>query len=166
LVDRLDTYTGKELFEVDRKNRLSIPYSFRQTLQNRCPGGLFTIGAGTGKLPCLAAYDDIGIDELKTKLKTLQANELPNRALVDQASEFFGTSEKYNLDVDGRIILLPKARDFGGIDRHVLFIANGEGFELWNPWTYLTRDDISDTLRRMAQSELRSRGLSLDGPPT
>jgi MraZ protein len=146
------------LSAVDAKGRLSIPAAYRQTVEAR-GGGREILVSKRPDDPCIICYDPAFEERLAERLDEQRRAEI-GRGDADghsrRARGVFGTADIVSWDTSGRIVLPPFLKDRAGIDSLALFVAFGEGFEIWNPRTALGQND--EELRELAAFYLREKG--------
>jgi MraZ protein len=119
-------FRGSNNLTLDSKGRMVMPTRYRERLHERCGGNLVVT---VDKDECLLIYPMPDWEELERKLMRLpslnpRARRL-QRLMVGHATEL-------ELDGQGRVLLPPSLRQFGGLTRDATLIGQGLHFELWD----------------------------------
>ncbi len=155
-------FHGYALNAVDAKSRLSIPADYRDVIQARSASKDLRL-APSRHAPCLIGYDKSYFARLKADHDARFAAQ-SNRERDRDATAIFAGVTPLTIDDAGRIVLPPVLRKLRGIRSHVWFVAGGDFFEAWNPWTYLGHDDADPALVEMLRFELDAKKLPLVEP--
>ena len=127
----VSTFTNK----LDAKGRVSVPASFRATLErDGYAGGIY----------CYPSLDapalDAGGQSLASKIDGL-LDGLPDYS--DERDELsvalYGDVHILSIDQDGRIILPEPLRAHAGVATHVTFVGLGAKFQMWEPARFEAR---------------------------
>lgn len=149
------------LSNVDPKGRLSVPAAYRQTIEAR-GGGRDILMSKHPNAPCIVCYD-LGFEkELDQDLKDQKKIELErgdNISFFRRHRGIYSTTAPVSWDSSGRVILPDYLRDRANIDAAALFVAFGDGFEIWDPQTALEQKEDED-LRELAAYHLRQKGAA------
>lgn len=142
----LSTFVNK----VDRKGRVSVPATFRSTLQtHRHPNQVVLIPSAKYE-----AIDGTGSDHLTEMMEGLNTlDQYSNRR--DDLSLLFAESRSLQMDAEGRIILPDELKDHAHISDEVAFVGLGTTFQLWEPGRFD---------RHKADARSRRAGMTL--PPS
>ncbi len=124
-------YYGSHNLTVDDKNRIVIPVSFREKLQEQCAGKL-VIGQTFGT-PCLSLYPAPEFDRVRDRLFRQQNATRQFRNLV---RIIIGTAQECDMLATGRVLMPKQLRQFYAIEREATLIGVGSRFELWNQDTW------------------------------
>lgn len=145
------------LSAVDSKGRLSVPAAYRQTIEAR-GGGKEILVSKHQKDPCITCYDRGHEERIAAMLDEQRVIELgrgDNDSHFRRSRGAFGTATIVQWDTSGRIVLPPFLKDRAGIDSLALFVAFGDGFEIWDPQRALDQPD--EELRELAAFYLREK---------
>jgi MraZ protein len=121
----VSTFTNK----IDAKGRVSVPASFRTTLErDGYAGGIY----------CYPSLDapalDAGGQSLAQKIDGL-LDGLPDYS--DERDELsvalYGDVQILAIDQDGRIVLPEGLRTHAGVTTHITFVGLGTKFQMWEP---------------------------------
>ena len=111
--------------KVDEKHRVSIPASFRELLgDNRI---IFTNYVARHLVRC---YPE------ENYMK--KGKEMLKRPEDDKERQIFFLAERYELDDQGRIVVKGPMNEL----EEVIFAANGDVFDIWNPNEFPYKDHI------------------------
>ena len=126
---------GEYEHAIDDKGRFTIPAKFRDRLE---PGMVVTKGID----PCLWLYPIDGWDVLSSKARALPVTDPKAREFRRQ---ILGPASHSVPDKQGRIILLPRLRNYANIDRQAVIIGLDDHCEIWNPESWRERQERSDS---------------------
>ncbi|MEA3029705.1 MAG: transcriptional regulator MraZ [Sphingomonadales bacterium] len=149
------------LSSVDLKGRLSVPAAYRQTIEARGGGRDILMSKHPGA-PCIVCYDRGFEEELDRDLKEQRRIELErgdNISFIRRHRGIYSTSAPVSWDSSGRVILPDYLKDRAHIGAAALFVAFGDGFEIWDPQTALEQAEDED-LRELAAFHLREKGAA------
>lgn len=179
-----DLFRGKALNAVDAKGRVSVPAEFRAAIQNRYrrsvlkegydPANVETEGkARNGKSvaivrdpdqPCFIGYDETYAEQYRSDINLRHADKAgaERERAIKRDQSFFGSSEDFAWDVNGRIVLTQRMRAKVGIDGFIYFFARGETFELWDPLAFYRAHQDEDPYAAEECKELcEDKGIAL-----
>jgi len=120
-------FRGVNALHLDTKGRMAMPTRYRDVLRERADGKLvITIDTDDR---CLLIYPLPEWEVIERKLDALpalnpQARRL-QRLLLGHASEA-------EMDGNGRILVPPLLRQYGGLEKRTVLIGQGKKFELWD----------------------------------
>ena len=117
--------------KIDSKSRVSVPSTFRNTLQKQTFKGVIAFPSYKNH-----SIDACGIDRMENISESLDRNNEYSKEEFDLISLYFGEAEQLPFDKDGRIILPKKLKNHASIDKEVLFVGLGPTFQIWNPQNY------------------------------
>lgn len=120
----LSTFINK----IDRKGRVSIPSTFRATLNTQTFQGIILFRSYT-----LTALEGCGIDRMQTLSSSLDRLDLFSETHEDLASALFADTHQLPWDQDGRIILPENLREFARIKDVAAIVGRGATFQIWDP---------------------------------
>lgn len=115
--------TGKFEHNIDAKGRVIVPASLRDELGEVC---YVTLSID----PCLSVYSQKDWDAFRAKVDSLPAAESRRMRVV------FANTARCELDVQGRILVPQKLREFVGIDKKVTIVGFSNHAEIWDSETY------------------------------
>jgi len=128
-------FLGMHEKKVDAKGRVGIPIPFRSLLPEEDSGRIWLVKGSSGQYlevwPASAwetfCQEVMDLPGVKQRLKLL-------RGYVSQAVEG-------KLDREGRVVVPPLFREFGGLEKQVLWIGVGSRMELWSKGRFEEEDD-------------------------
>lgn len=122
----LSTYT----IQIDKKNRISIPVSFRSVLAEESYAGV--IMYQSIKNPCIEGCGISRIEELSRIIQYLDPYS-PERDAFETI--MLGGSTQVPFDSEGRIIVPKDLINYAKLENQVSIVGKGQVFEIWNPET-------------------------------
>jgi MraZ protein len=146
----VDLFLGNALNAVDAKGRVSLPSSYRATIEKRqqraMPAGhdvqvekVVTFLVHPDR-PCLVGFDNSVASEIVAALEA-------RRAATDAAADIFAMHEadldqfsaswSVTYDPDGRMVLPGFLRSKAGVADLAFFLPAGRTFEVWAPQAFL-----------------------------
>jgi MraZ protein len=136
------SFRGESVHKVDSKGRVSIPASFRRTLEEGDPDfassniAQVVINYGVRANECLEGYSISGMEEIDANIRKVAAFSDERESL-----EFmFNTQSVYvQLDDTGRIVLSAKLRELFGLGDEVVFAGMNNRFQIWEPKAFEAR---------------------------
>ncbi len=140
--------------KIDRKGRVSVPYSFRQVLNTQTFNGIVAFASYRED-----AIEACGYDFLERINESMETLDLFSKEHDDLATSILGNSHSLTFDPEGRIGMPAELRESAGITDRAAFVGKGPLFQIWEP----------DALRQhMAEARARAkaegRSLSLRKP--
>lgn len=119
-------FQGAAQLNLDSKGRLAVPARYRDVLLNACAGNLVLTADADG---CLLLYPQPEWQPIRDKLLKLSALNPKIRALQRR---LIGYAEDVLMDNAGRVLISPALRAYGGLDKRVMLVGQGNKFELWD----------------------------------
>lgn len=119
-------FRGVAQLNLDSKGRLAVPSRYREALLVRCAGRL-VITADVDK--CLLIYPQPDWEPIQQKLMALSSL---NPRIRDLQRQLIGYAEDIDMDAAGRVLVSAALRDFAGLNKSVVFVGQGNKFELWD----------------------------------
>ena len=126
---------GEYEHAIDDKGRFTIPAKFRDQLAT---GTVVTKGID----PCLWLYPIDGFEGLSSQTRALPITDPKAREFRRQV---LGGASHSVPDKQGRIILLPRLREYANIDKNAVIIGLDDHCEIWNPESWRERQEQSDS---------------------
>ena len=117
--------------KMDAKCRVSVPSSFRNSLQKQSFNGLIAFPSYQNN-----SIDACGIDRMESISDNLDGNHNYTKEEFDLISLYFGEAEQLPFDKEGRIIIPRNLIKHAAIVSEVLFVGLGPTFQMWNPKAY------------------------------
>ena len=124
----LSTYENK----LDKKGRVSVPASFRSHLSNLVYNGVI----------CYPSFNNTSIEACsQERIEKISSAIDLFKSILKKKEIFFATSilaESTNLqfDSEGRISLSSKLLKHAKIKNSVLFVGQGQTFQIWEPTVF------------------------------
>ncbi len=113
---------------IDTKGRISVPASFRATLNNENFTGVVLYRSFTNK--CIEGLSMSRMEQLATATDKMGVFD---NALDDLSALLFADARHLQFDVTGRIIIPNDLLKHAGIKDKALFVGRGNSFQIWNP---------------------------------
>ena len=130
--------------KIDTKNRVSVPSSFRSSLQKQTFNGVIAFPSYRYK-----SLDACGIDRMERISNDIDQNNNFSKEEFEVVSLCFGEAEQLPFDKEGRITLPKKLKTHAEISIDVLFVGIGPTFQIWNPENYnKKREEIIRTVNK------------------
>ena len=130
--------------KIDTKNRVSVPSSFRSSLQKQTFNGVIAFPSYRYK-----SLDACGIDRMERISNGIDQNNNFSKEEFEVVSLCFGEAEQLPFDKEGRITLPKKLKQHAEISNDVLFVGIGPTFQIWNPENYnKKREEIIRTVNK------------------
>ena len=134
----------------DDKGRLTIPARFRML-----PDGAYVIQGLDRNLMVLPPD---AFQVIYERLMSLSLTD-PGARLLRRV--ILGNALQVTLDNAGRILLTQNLREFAGLQTEVIFVGQGDYFEIWSPELWQDQQEqVNDTAtnaQRFATLDLRTR---------
>jgi MraZ protein len=121
-------FTGTYVNKVDKKGRVSVPASFRTTLE--AMGGPVVNLKPTPDRRALDGVTEAYMDEVQRRLDAMDLYSPEREALEIRE---FSETQHLQMDPEGRIILPRHMLELAGITETVAFMGLGSRFQLWEP---------------------------------
>lgn len=124
---------------VDAKNRIRIPAKLKADLlgipveaedkeQNK-----FTVVFHLGTGGCIEVYTEKDYEDIYAKLADIKkSSEKEYKA----ASIYLSTFEKVESDPQGRLVIPPKYKSYGKIEKDIKICGRGNHIQIWSPTRY------------------------------
>ncbi|MFH1523854.1 MAG: division/cell wall cluster transcriptional repressor MraZ [Chloroflexota bacterium] len=135
----------------DDKGRLTIPAKFRQLPEE---GAYVVQGLDRNLMVLPPESFQILYDRIMGLSLTEPSARLLRRAIL-------GNALHVNLDGAGRILLTPKLRDYAELKSEVVFVGQGDYFEIWSPELWQDQEtqvnDAALNAQRFAALDIKTR---------
>jgi MraZ protein len=123
----LSTYANS----VDKKNRISIPSSYRSILSKEAYNGVIAYPSIKHQAIELSGYDRI-----VEMSKIIQSLDIYSKERDAFETVILGEAVHLPFDSEGRVIIPNKLKEYANIEEQAFFIGKGLVFELWNPLNF------------------------------
>jgi MraZ protein len=143
---------GRHVNKIDRKGRVSVPKSFRDTLDADGFAGIFAFPSF--KYPAIDACGEAFMKRLSGGVAGLDyfSDEQDDLALI-----ILENADRLAFDPEGRIVLPAELMEHANLGEKAMFVGRGAQFRVWEPQDY-------ERHRRQAFERARSRGATLKLP--
>ena len=145
--------------KLDAKFRVSVPASFRQSLEGDAFSGIVAWPSVSERM--IEACDQDRIERIAASLDDPEAYPEGERLLLDLARVSLASLRPLSFDVNGRILLPQRFREHAGIGEEVLFVGVGRTFQMWDPSSYHSWEKERLEAGRNAGISLNMRPLML-----
>ena len=145
----LGTFENK----VDRKGRVSVPATFRQTLAQTSFQGLVVFASHKAE-----AVEACSMDFMAELSDNVDAYDLFSDAQEDLAATLFADSHQLAFDGEGRVMLPEELCEHAGITDKAAFTGMGKTFRIWEPAKLAE-------FKLQARSRAKQQGLTLQRRP-
>lgn len=137
-------FMGEYQHTIDPKGRLIVPAKFREGL-----GEQFIATRGLDK--CLFVYPLEEWKILEQKLKNLPVTQAEARSFV---RFFFSGATECELDKQGRILIPANLREYGQLDKDVVFVGIASRVEIWakerwDDYSATANENFDETAQRL-----------------
>ena len=119
-------FQGASELNLDVKGRMAVPVKHREPLSQPSAGKLVVTAHREG---CLLMYPLAHWEPIRDQVMKFPSLD-PAAAAWKRL--LIGFAEDHVLDGNGRVLLSPELRKFAGIERLVMFVGQGNYFEIWN----------------------------------
>jgi len=130
---------------MDSKGRVSVPVSFRSTLETRHgePALILTLHIADR---CLRLYPVAEWERIEEKANTLPDTD-PSVAAFKR--RFIGSARECELDRQGRILIPPEYREYARLNASVTFLGLGSKMEIWDRGVFEEKTGEIDPVKVM-----------------
>lgn len=147
-------FRGRAHIKLDQKGRLSLPSTFRSSLNK--PYILVATNGVFKGLPCLDLLTSSEWQKLELKISKISA--LKAEAQVFQRFYISG-SERCELDVQLRILLPQHLREYAELEESIVLVGMGHKIEIWSEKNWQTifaklKTDFEVSLNVLANLDL------------
>ena len=119
-------FQGASELNLDVKGRMAVPVKHRDPLSQPSAGKLVMTAHPDG---CLLMYPLKHWEPIRNQVMTFPS--LDRTASVWKRL-LIGFAEEHVLDSNGRVLISPELRKYASIEKLVMFIGQGNHFEIWN----------------------------------
>ena len=142
-------FMGEYNHTIDAKGRLLVPAKFREAL-----GDEFVVTRGLDD--CLFVFPNEGWKVFEEKLSTLP---VANKNARRFARFFLSGAATVELDKQGRILIPTTLREYGALEKEVVFIGVANRVEIWSKERW-ENSAVMDDMDEIAES-MDELGLSI-----
>jgi len=131
-------FRGVTQLTLDAKGRLAVPAKHRDALA--ADGEPVVLTADPSR--CLLLYPRSAWEPIQEKLMSFSSFDERIRSLQRL---IVGHADDVEIDAAGRILVPPALRQYARLDKHVMFVGQGNKFELWDEaaWAQQTAQAIT-----------------------
>jgi MraZ protein len=137
-------FLGHYEHNIDDKGRLTIPFRFRDLLEE---GAYITLGFDGNLIVMTGTY----FNELANKINSLSLTNATNRLLHRQ---FFSSADHAEVDRAGRILIPQFLRQALKLETTAIVVGAGRYFEIWTPAGWVKQQEM------LQNAEMTSQGYA------
>ena len=120
-------FYGSHAINMDAKGRIAIPARVRELLQESANGQVVLTAHTENR--CLHLFPENQWGEILPKIEALPSfNKISRRAKL----LLMGHASQLELDANGRILVPPTLREYGGLEKRLILVGQGKSLELWS----------------------------------
>ena len=116
---------------IDTKGRISVPASYRSSLNNDKFAGVVLYRSFTNK--CIEGLSMSRMEQLAAATDKMGVFD---NTLDDLSAMLFADARPLQFDVTGRIVIPDDLLKHAGIKNTALFVGRGNSFQIWNPYEF------------------------------
>lgn len=116
------TLVGTHAYQLDEKGRIPLPMKFRDAFAE---GGFMTLGVER----CLWVFPPT---EYGRRAEQVQDHSLSDITGLALERMFFGNSEPFGMDKQGRVAISPRLRTEARLGREVVVVGSYDRLEIWD----------------------------------
>ena len=135
--------------KVDRKGRVSVPATFRQSLATQSYNGIIAFRSYRSD-----AIEACGMDFIEKLNEQVSSYDFFSETQDDLATMIFADSLQMPFDSEGRIILPAVLTEHAGITERAAFVGKGRTFQIWQP-------DALEAEKTAARERARAKNLTV-----
>jgi MraZ protein len=155
-----ELYQGYGRSGIDAKGRLTIPATFRSTIDANSKEPSVTIALHE-KSKCLIAYDQAWAHLLREELREDERAARASGENFDRDNRkrrAFGPVEKIPFDESGRCIIPAFHTQKANLTDLAFFYANGDTIEIWDPETLYASEEIDEDMKDLCRWTMSQKG--------
>ena len=123
------TFLGCYEHALDEKGRVSVPASFRQSLQDFGVDTLVLTNFVSDGARCLEGFSSVDWERFEAKLAERSRFDPKLRKLENF---YLARAQRCPIDSSGRVNIPQHLRDYAGLEKEVVFTASIHGFRIWD----------------------------------
>ena len=128
---RMTLFLSTFVNRIDKKGRVSVPSSFRSTLELNGFKGMVCYPS-----PSLSSIEGCTVNRIKKLSDAIDSLGPFSSERSTFSASILADSHQINFDQEGRVIVPSELINFAGISNEISFVGMGETFQMWNPETY------------------------------
>jgi MraZ protein len=135
----IDVFRGVININMDAKGRMAMPTKHRDALISSERGHLIaTIDIHSR---CLVVYPAAEwLDNIEPKLQTLPSFDADAKKIKRL---ILGYAAELEMDGSGRVLLPASLREYANLDKKIVLVGQGKGFELWSEDAWLEETNLA-----------------------
>jgi len=144
-------FYGSHAINMDAKGRIAIPTRVREQLQEHCQGRIMMTAHTENR--CLHLFPEPYWQEILPKIESLPTfNKISRRAKL----LLMGHACQLECDANGRVLLPPTLREYGGFEKKLMLVGQGKSLELWSDtqFTQYIDGDVDDEVMPEGMKDL------------
>ena len=146
---RMTLFLSTFVNRIDKKGRVSVPSSFRSTLELNGFKGMVCYPS-----PNLSSIEGCTVNRIKKLSDAIDSLGPFSSERSTFSASILADSHQINFDQEGRVIVPSELINFAGINDEISFVGMGETFQMWNPETYRkfkneTQNQAQDNLTKL-----------------
>jgi MraZ protein len=145
----LSTHQNK----IDKKNRLTVPQSFRTAIGYQKFAGVILFRSPTHA--CIEGFDFASMKEISERLDHF---DLFSSEQDDLATTIFAEAVQCPFDAEGRVVIPENLLAHADITDDAIVIGLGRKFQIWNPHNFEAR-------QHNARDSVKTKGLTVPHKP-
>jgi len=138
---------------IDKKNRVSVPASYRAAISSQEFPGI--IAYGSIMHSCIEACGMSRIQKMNERIDALDPYSAERDAF---SASIFGDSVQLAFDGEGRVVLPDTLMQTANLSDTATFVGKGEIFEIWEPKAFESYMAQARELARAKRNTLFSKG--------
>ena len=119
-------FQGATQVNLDAKGRMAVPTRVRDPLTQGGTAGLVLTAHPDG---CLLLYPAPAWEPIRAQVMAFPSLD---RQLANWKRLLVGFAQDMELDGAGRLLITPELRDFARIAKQVMFVGQGNHYEIWD----------------------------------
>ncbi len=124
----MDLFLSRFINSIDKKGRVSVPSSYRQSASSELFSGVVVYPSIRNK--CIESCSLTRLKELAGMIQNLDPYSEERDAFE---TIILGEAVQLSFDPEGRVIIPKHLIEFAGIDSQACFVGKGQVFEIWEP---------------------------------
>ena len=144
-------FYGSHAINMDAKGRIAIPTRVRELLQEHCQGRIVMTAHTENR--CLHIFPEPYWQEILPNIESLPTfNKISRRAKL----LLMGHACPLECDANGRVLLPPTLREYGGFEKKLMLVGQGKGLELWSDAQFMAYidSDVDDEVMPEGMKDL------------
>ncbi len=127
-------FIGSATHKLDAKGRVSLPSDYREVLRAQESADVFVVVPAEPGGDFHLAFSRTGHERLIERLAGLSYATPAQRR--ETRRRYISEARPVSLEEGGRFVMGRELRERLGLDKEVLFVGDGETFQIWSPARY------------------------------